>query len=141
MLMSKGTAQRRSRCPLPHMLKQKSGHIINIASVIGIKAFRTLAGRSTALRRAAIRMFDRRAAYGTPLTKHPLYDYLAWRCLLLVRGRDAARGKRPERICGSSIIVWRSCRLDRKRNRPMPSNSRSEVENRRSRHPATAQDF
>ena len=61
---------------LPQMQKQKSGHIINLASVFGIKVF---APGGTALLRHEIRCarLDGRTPDGAAFRKHPLHDYLA----------------------------------------------------------------
>jgi NADP-dependent 3-hydroxy acid dehydrogenase YdfG len=62
---------------LPQMQKQKSGHIINMASVFGIKVF---APRRDGVLRHEIRRarLDRRTSDGATCRKHPLHDHLAW---------------------------------------------------------------
>jgi len=74
------------------MQKQKSGHIINMASVFGIKMFAPV-GRSTAHQGGCARV-DRRAADGTALPKHPLHDDLTWRDCHRTVGEQFGRSDR-----------------------------------------------
>jgi NADP-dependent 3-hydroxy acid dehydrogenase YdfG len=63
---------------LPYMQKQKSGHIINIASVFGIKVFAP-GGTVYCATKSAVRRVDGRAPHRTAFAKHPLHHDLA-RC-------------------------------------------------------------
>ena len=62
---------------LPQMQKQKSGYIINLASVFGIKMF---APGGRVLLRHEIRgpRIDGRTTDGATFRKHPMHDRLAW---------------------------------------------------------------
>ena len=62
---------------LPQMQKQKSGHIINLASVFGIKVFAT-GGRVLLRHEIRCARLDGRTPDGATFRKHPVHDHLAW---------------------------------------------------------------
>jgi NADP-dependent 3-hydroxy acid dehydrogenase YdfG len=63
---------------LPHMQKQKSGHIINIASVFGIKVFAP-GGTVYCATKAAVRALTEGLRMELHSQKYPLHDDLTWR--------------------------------------------------------------
>jgi len=80
---------------LPHMQKQKSGHIINIASVFGIKMFAP--GGDCLLRhQGGCARVDGRTADGTALPKYPLHDDLTWRGCHRTAGEQFGRSDQEE---------------------------------------------
>jgi len=87
---------------LPHMQKQKSGHIINIASVFrGFKMFRPRRDGSTAPTKAAVRALTE----GLRIELHSQNI----RCTMISPGRDCHRNcqravqtKRPEKNLAAS---------------------------------------
>ena len=64
---------------LPHMQKQKSGHIINVASVFGIKVFAP-GGTVYSATKSAVRALTEGLRVGATFRKHPLHDDLARCC-------------------------------------------------------------
>ena len=80
---------------LPHMQKQKSGHIINMASVFGIKMFAP-GGTVYCATKAAVSRVDGRAADGTALPKYPLHDDLTWRGCHGTAGEQLGRSDQKE---------------------------------------------
>jgi NADP-dependent 3-hydroxy acid dehydrogenase YdfG len=84
---------------LPHMQKQKSGHIINMASVFGIKMFAP-GGTVYCATKAAVRALTE----GLRMELHSQNI----RCTMISLARlpqncrRAVRTNRPERICASS---------------------------------------
>ena len=103
---------------LPHMQKQKSGHIINIASVFGIKMFAP-GGTVYCATKAAVRATDGRAADGTALPKYSLHDDLAWRDCHRTVGEQLGRSDQKEfaRVHENGHPGQRDRESDRLRNR------------------------
>jgi NADP-dependent 3-hydroxy acid dehydrogenase YdfG len=102
---------------LPHMQKQKSGHIINMASVFGIKVFAP-GGTVYCSTKAAVRA-DRRAADGTALPKYPLHHDLTWRDCHRTVGEQLGRSDQKEfaRVHENGDPGQRDRESDRLRNR------------------------
>ena len=80
---------------LPQMQKQKSGHIVNLASVFGIKVF---APRGDSVLRHEIRCarVDGRTPDGTTFSKHPLHDDLSGCCCFGAPGDQLGKSDQKE---------------------------------------------
>jgi len=102
---------------LPHMQKQKTGHIINMASVFGIKVFPR---RDGLLRdQGGCARIDGRAADGTALPKYSLHDDLTWRDCHRAVGEQFGRSDQKEfaRVHENGHPGQRDRESDRLRNR------------------------